>query len=156
MSSAEQQLEEFIAKFTPEVASQTREALAKMRIRLPGAVELVYDNYNALAIGFSPTERTSDSLFSIAVFPRWVSLFFAKGAGLPDPEGLLQGTGNVVRHIVLTDSAVLDSPGIQRLMAQTLEREGRVLKESKVESPGEAIRLSKVLRKELIKSNHAA
>ena len=38
----------------------------------------------------------------------------------------------------------------------TLEREGRVLKESKVESPGEAIRLSEVLRKESIKSNHAA
>ena len=37
-----------------------------------------------------------------------------------------------------------------------LERGGRVLKESKVESPGEAIRLSEALRKELIKSNHAA
>jgi len=38
----------------------------------------------------------------------------------------------------------------------TLEREDRVLKESTVESPGEAIRLSESLRKELIKSNHAA
>ncbi len=38
----------------------------------------------------------------------------------------------------------------------TLEREGRVLKESRVESPGEAIRLSDALRKELLKSNHAA
>ena len=38
----------------------------------------------------------------------------------------------------------------------TLEREGSVLKESKVESPGEAIRLSESLRKELLKSNHAA
>ena len=38
----------------------------------------------------------------------------------------------------------------------TLEREGFVLKESKVESPGEAIRMSDALRKELIKSNHAA
>ena len=38
----------------------------------------------------------------------------------------------------------------------TLERGGRIVKESKVESPGEAIRLSKALRKELIKPNHAA
>ena len=38
----------------------------------------------------------------------------------------------------------------------TLERGGRVLKESKVESPGEAIRLSESLRRELLKSNHAA
>jgi hypothetical protein len=42
-------------------------ALAKMRARLPGAVELVYDNYNALAIGFGPTERTSEAVFSIEV-----------------------------------------------------------------------------------------
>ena len=38
----------------------------------------------------------------------------------------------------------------------TLERGGSILKESKVESPGEAIRLSESLRRELLKSNHAA
>jgi len=38
----------------------------------------------------------------------------------------------------------------------TLERQGSIVKQSKVESPGEAIRLSEALRKELIKSNHAA
>jgi hypothetical protein len=37
--------------------------------------ELVYDNYNALAIGFGQTERVSDVIFSIAVYPRWVGLF---------------------------------------------------------------------------------
>lgn len=126
METPEQQLDGFIAKFTPEVAAQTHEALAKMRARLPGAVELVYDNYNALAIGFGPTERTSEIYFSIAVYPRWVSLFFANGVGLDDPDGLLKGTGNVVRHIVLSDSTVLDSPGVQRLIAQTLEREGPI------------------------------
>ena len=46
---------------------------------------------NALAIGFGPTERASEAIFSIAVFPRWVSLFFLQGAGLPDPDGILQG-----------------------------------------------------------------
>ena len=33
------------------------------------ALELVYDNYNALAIGYAPTERTSEAIFSIALFP---------------------------------------------------------------------------------------
>jgi len=54
-----------------------------MRARLPGAVELVYDNHNALAIGFGPTERASDAVFSIALFPRWVSLFFLRGRTSP-------------------------------------------------------------------------
>jgi len=46
-----------------------------MRTKFPRANVLVYDNYNALAIGFGPTERASDAVFSIAPFPRWVSLF---------------------------------------------------------------------------------
>ena len=84
------QLDAFLDKFTPEVAAQARAALRKMRARLPGATELVYDNYNALAIGFSPTERTSEAIFSIALFPRWVSLFFLQhGTRLRDPEAYL-------------------------------------------------------------------
>ena len=68
------QLAGFIAKFSPEIARQAKTILAAMRERLSGATELVYNNYNALAIGFGPTDRTSDAIFSIAVFPRWVSL----------------------------------------------------------------------------------
>lgn len=120
--SPEKQLARFIAKFTPQIASQVHAVLAKMRKHLPGAVELVYDNYNALAIGFGPTERTSDFIFSIAVFPRWVSLFFAHGVGLPDPENLLRGKGNQVRHIVLKSPETLDEPAIRDLLASALER----------------------------------
>src|SRR5580700_7190767 len=92
--SAEHQLASFIAKFTPEVASLTHSILAGMRQRYPTALELVYDNYNALAIGFSATERPSQAIFSVAVFPKWVSLFFLNGKDLPDPDKLLQGHGN--------------------------------------------------------------
>jgi hypothetical protein len=56
----------FIAKFDPAIAKLTRGARAKMRKRLPTAVELVYDNYNALAIGFGPTERTPDAIVTVA------------------------------------------------------------------------------------------
>jgi hypothetical protein len=116
------QLDGFLDKFTPEVAAQARAALRKMRARLPGALELVYDNYNALAIGFSPTERTSEAIFSIALFPRWVSLFFlVNGARLRDPAACLEGGGNQARHIKLKDLAVLDSPALQDLIAQALE-----------------------------------
>jgi hypothetical protein len=116
------QLDTFLDKFTPDIAAQARTALRKMRARLPGAIELVYDNYNALAIGFAPTERTSEAIFSIALFPRWVSLFFLQnGARLRDPEGLLAGSGKQARHIKLKDPALLDSPALQDLIAQALE-----------------------------------
>jgi Domain of unknown function (DU1801) len=116
-----QELDSFLSKFTPEVAALARAVLAKMRSRLPGALELVYDNYNALAIGFGATERSSDAIFSIAVFPRWVSLFFFQGAKLKDPERILAGKGTQIRHIVLEDAATLDRPAVKALMKQALE-----------------------------------
>jgi hypothetical protein len=121
--STEDQLNGFIAKYTPEIATQAHEVLAKMRARLPGAIQLVYDNYNALAIGFSATERSSDAIFSIAVFPRWVSLFFLQqGPALPDPHKLLQGTGTKVRHIVLEGAHTLERPAVKALMKEALKR----------------------------------
>jgi hypothetical protein len=117
-----QELDGFLSKFTPETASLARKILLKMRSGLAGAHELVYDNYNALAIGFGPTERASDAIFSIAVFPRWVSLFFLQGANLKDPAKLLKGGGKRVRHIVLEDEATLDRPAVHALMKQALGR----------------------------------
>ena len=86
MPAPEIQLDAFLDKYTPPVATLARACLAKMRARLPGAVQLVYDNYNALAIGFGPSERASEAIFSIALYPRWVTLFFLQGAALPDPR----------------------------------------------------------------------
>lgn len=116
-----QQLRRFIDKYSAEVAAVARAALAKMRARLPGAVQLVYDNYNALVIGFGPTERSSDAVFSIVLYPRWVNLFFLNGAGLHDPRKLLQGSGSRVRSIRLDTASVLDQPPVQALIAQAIE-----------------------------------
>jgi Domain of unknown function (DU1801) len=118
----ELQLASFLAKFTPEVAAQAEAILNGMRRRYAFALELVYDNYNALAIGFGPTERASEAIFSIAVFPRWVNLFFLQGKGLPDPHGLLQGEGNQVRHIRLASPAMLDEPEVRELMEEAEAR----------------------------------
>ena len=118
--SAEVELAGFLDKFTPEIATSAKSILAAMRARLPGAVQLVYDNYNALAIGFGPSRRASEAVFSIAVYPRWVSLFFLQGASLADPAGLLKGSGNVVRHIVLAGAEDLDKPDVVDLMQRAM------------------------------------
>jgi hypothetical protein len=115
------QLAGFIAKYSPEIAAQARECLSMMRARLPGATELVYDNFNALAIGFGPSERVSEIIFSLTLYPRWISLFFMQGAGLADPQKRLKGSGTVARHIVLSDPSVLDDPAVVELMTQALQ-----------------------------------
>jgi hypothetical protein len=116
------QLAGFLAKFTPEIAAQAEEILIRLRVTIPHALELVYDNYNALAIGFGPTERASDAIVSIAIYPRWVSLFFLQAKGLPDPKNILKGGGNVVRHIVLHTASALDEPAVQALIEEALSR----------------------------------
>jgi hypothetical protein len=119
--SPEAQLDSFLDAFAPEIAAFARTALNKMRKRLPHAVELVYDNYNALACGFGPTEKTSEAIFSIAVFPKNVSLFFLQGAGLPDPKSLLQGEGNVVRYVRLEDEKTLDGADVKAMMTTAMK-----------------------------------
>ena len=122
MSDAQEQLDTFLARFTPEVEALARRLLERMRLLVPGATLMVSDNYNALAIGFVPGDKVSSAVLSIALYPRWVNLFFLFGAGLPDPHGLLQGKGSRVRHIRCLDESVLDDPRILALIAEAVER----------------------------------
>jgi hypothetical protein len=119
--SPARQVASFIAKFDPPIAKLTRAARAVLRKRFPTAIELVYDNYNALAIGYSSTERTSDVLFSLAVYARGVNLYFMYGRSLPDPDGLLQGSGNQGAFVRLDDVSVLDSSGVKALIAAAVK-----------------------------------
>ena len=116
------QLDSFLAEYDPKIASLARSALVKMRKRLPGSIEMVYDNYYALVIGFVPNERPSDAIFSIALYPDHVSLCFLQGAGIPDPHRRLLGSGNLARHVRLENAATLDDPEIVSLMNTALHR----------------------------------
>lgn len=119
--TATQQLAASLAKYDPAIAATAKGALARLRKRLPGAVELAYDNYNALAVGFGPSDRASDVILSIALYPRWVTLFFLHGARLPDPKKLLRGNGARVRHIVLKEPADISSRDVEALIAAAVK-----------------------------------
>ena len=115
------QLNSFLAKYTPEIAKFARAARAKMLKRLPGAVEMVYDNYNALVIGFGATDRPSEAVFSLAMYPDHVSLCFLRGAiGFSDPKKLLRGGGKQIRHIRLQSPETLDDPAVEDLISQAV------------------------------------
>jgi hypothetical protein len=114
--SPAKQLAGFLAKYDAAIGKLVRAARSRLRKRLPGAVELVYDNYNALAIAFSPTERPSDAVVGLAVYPRWVSLYFMHGAKLDDPSASLRGSGNQGRYVVLEGAQSLDEAPIKALL----------------------------------------
>jgi len=117
---ARRQLDAFLDRYTDDIAAATRRALRELRRRVPGATEMVYDNYNALAIGFGPGDKVAEAVFSIVAYPRWVTLFFLQGARLADPDKVLKGRGSRVRHIVLADPKVIASAPVEALIAQAL------------------------------------
>jgi hypothetical protein len=114
-ATAQQQLDGFIDKFDPKIAALARKALAHMRKRLPGAMVTVYDNYNALAIGFGPPGKAAP--LSIALYPRWINLFFLFGVRLPDPHKLMTGSGSRVRSIRLDGMKTLKDEAVDALIA---------------------------------------
>ncbi len=121
MKTPRAQLNEFFAKYAPEVRSDGKAVLVRMRKFLPGAVEMVYDNYNALVIGFGATERPSEAVFSLVFYPRYAILCFLRGAfELSDPHKVLQGGGKRIRHIRLPSAATLDEPAVQDLISQAI------------------------------------
>jgi hypothetical protein len=99
--TAKQELDSFLAKYSQEIEKLTRAAFSWMRKKFPAAAVIVYDNYNALVIGFGTSGTTSDAVFSLAAYPRWINLFFLRGATLPDPKKILQGNGKQVRSITI-------------------------------------------------------
>ena len=94
-TSDEEQLAGFIDKFDSGNASLIRSVRKTLRVRMPTANELVYDNYNFFVIGYCSTERPSDCIASIAAAANGVGLSFYRGVSLPDPHGLLLGSGSV-------------------------------------------------------------
>jgi hypothetical protein len=121
----QRQLNDLLAKYTPEVRAIAKSALARLRELIPGAVELIYDNYNALAIGLGPTDRASDAIISVALYPRWVNLFFLHGAKLPDPHRILKGSGSRVRHVVLEHPDEIDEPAVLAMIQEAIDQSGQ-------------------------------
>jgi hypothetical protein len=121
--SPAKQVAGFIAKFDPAVAKLTRACRSVIRKRYPSANELVYDNYNALAIAYGPTEKASEVVFSIAVFPRGVNLYFMYGRSLPDPNKLLCGNGTQGAFVRLENVETLADPKVVDLIERAVKRQ---------------------------------
>lgn len=125
---AERQLKRFVDKFEPKHQTLIRAVRKALRKRFPTANELAYDNYNFFVIGYSPTERPSDSIVSMAAGANGVGLCFIRGASLPDPKKILLGSGNQTRFIRLESSDVLARPEVEALVAAAIAQAKTPLK----------------------------
>jgi hypothetical protein len=120
--AAEEELAGFVAKFTEGMQDLICGSRSMMSVRFPNAVQLVYDNYNFLVIGFGPTNRASDAIFSLAAYRGGVNLCFLQRAPeLPDPTSILRGSGKVVRNVALSSPEDLARDDVQALIDAALE-----------------------------------
>jgi hypothetical protein len=129
-ADAEKQLAGFIDKFDVPHQRLIRAVRKALRTRFPTAYELAYDNYNFFVIGYSPTERPSEAIVSIAAGANGVGLCFIHGARLPDPHGLLLGSGTQTRFIRLTAASDLARPEIGALLTAAVAHAKSVLRAS--------------------------
>jgi hypothetical protein len=115
------QLEEFLDRFTPEMAALGRSVIERLRCRLPQADALIFDNYNFLGMGFSADGTSSGVFLSLVLYPRWANLFFFKGVLMHDPDGLLDGNGKIIRHVRLDTETDFDLMCLEPLIVQAID-----------------------------------
>lgn len=112
-------LDDFLSPYAPPVRELTLAARAVILRAFPDALELVDAPSKIIAYGRG--RKYADLVCALAPFTSHVNLMFARGASLPDPAGLLQGTGKRARHVKLTSPADLEQPALLALLEAALE-----------------------------------
>jgi hypothetical protein len=111
-----------LAPYDPRIANL---ALALREIVLeeaPEAIESLVNGY-AVAIGFSFTGKPlKDGFCHVVTYKNCVNLGFNRGALLADPDGVLEGSGKLIRHFRVHNHDALDRPLIRRFVRAAIEQ----------------------------------
>lgn len=103
----------------PPVAPTARALRRIVLAGLPGAIEVMRLGDGAASYGVGP-KKMSESHVYIMPKAAYVNLGFYHGVGLPDPEGLLEGTGKKMRHVKVRSVEEAEAPAIRDLIAAAL------------------------------------
>jgi hypothetical protein len=71
--------------------------------------ELMHDGYATVCVADAPFAY-------VGVFTAHVNVGFFQGAALPDPAGLLQGTGKYMRHVKIRPNVPFDNSSLAALV----------------------------------------
>jgi hypothetical protein len=124
----------FLSVFDPEIMELVLWLRAFVWELYPKTNELIYDNYNALAFGWSPTEKVGHTFCSIAIgrSSKNVHFGFYWGSKISDPEKRLLGQGNQYRYFLVKNKK--DFP--KKYMMQLL-KEAFAYSLAKVKTPND-------------------
>jgi len=99
----------------------------------PKTNELIYDNDNAVAFGWSPTDKVGHTFCSIAIgrSSKNVHFGFYWGSEISDPEKLLIGNGNQYRYILVRNKEDFPKSYIKKLLKEAYANSMRKVKDPK-------------------------
>lgn len=109
--------EEIVYQADSQVQELVLSAKALITRIMPDVVEVAWPKQNIISYGVG-LKKMSEHFCYIGVFKARINLGFYYGADLPDPQGLLEGSGKLMRHIKVTSSAQLDDPALQQLVEE--------------------------------------
>src|SRR5580658_2699000 len=115
----------YLGHYNPHISYLTLALREIVLEEAPDAIESIVKTY-AVAIGFSFTGKPlKDGFCHIVTYSSHVNLGFNRGALLPDPNGVLQGTGKLIRHVTVREENELDRPFVRRYLQAAIEQIGR-------------------------------
>jgi hypothetical protein len=92
----------------------------------PDVVEVPWPNQKIIGYGVGP-KKMSQHFCYIAAQREYVNLGFYYGADLPDPEGLLEGTGKKLRHIKVKEVGMVAQPALRQMIEASLHERVKML-----------------------------
>jgi hypothetical protein len=114
----------FLSPYDRSIVELALAMRALMLEEAPSAIETIYDAYSAVALGYSFTGRLKDGFCHVAVYTGHVNLGFNRGAELPDPQSVLQGSGKKIRHVRIERLDDLDKPWLRRYVRAAIRQVG--------------------------------
>ena len=118
------ELEQFLTPYSPMVQALALKLRALIREVMPESIEQL--DAPAHLIGYGLDRTYKGLVCGITLHKTHINLMFARGAELPDQEGLLVGTGKRARHVTIRQEADLERPGVRRLLVTALQRHQQV------------------------------
>ncbi|MBX2967012.1 MAG: DUF1801 domain-containing protein [Cyclobacteriaceae bacterium] len=86
----------------------------------PDSNELLYHTH-ALTAVFSISDKLSDAFCMLPIYTNHLNLGFNKGTLLKDPDKLLTGTGNLIRHIDVKKPGDYRNPKVKTLIKEAID-----------------------------------
>ena len=115
-----EKLKDFLEPYSPEIQELTHELRTFITETIPEANELIWDNYNAVAIAYSKSKELKDAFCHISVYSNYVNFGFNRATELSRHLVKLEGKGKLIRHFRVNDMNMFPKVEIKKMIYEAV------------------------------------